>query len=966
MEENNILGDIVTYRTYAKYIPHLQRRESWEEIVNRRLMMDLEKFGRLGKGLSNDIINAYNLVHNKEIVPSMRSLQYSGEAIRKNNCKLFNCCYLPIDSMEAFSEILFLLLSGCGVGYSVQSVHTSKLPVVQKPKEENIFYIHDSIEGWAEALDLLVRAYFLRRIRPIFQYGRIRPKGSDLSSGGKAPGSEPLKSMLEDIEDMLVVAHGRALKPIEVHDIICRISDCVIAGGKRRSALISLFDSNDEEMLTCKHGEWWVNHPYRARANNSAVLNRKTTTKADFVNVFNMCKDSNSGEPGVFWSNNEDWGSNPCFSGDTFIKTSHGLVKIKNLVGKSANVFDGFQWVEIDNFRVTGENKNVLSIELYDGSILEVTPNHTMVKDCGAKVPASELRVGDKLMSEESESHGNLSVKGAYLKGFLLGDGTSNKYNTPILYLYDTKFMCKDRLKKSCLELESNGGYKNLSIEEPSFTKKNTDRQTRDSMQGLSCRKEHLYKWVSEYRDGLPDDIFLWDRKSKIDFIAGFFDADGCASDTKNGFMYQVTSINKKLLIDFQLLLKTFGVRSTLRLSKIATRKSMPGGVYDCKDTYRLTISQISSKKLSNIVSFERLKSFKDKEIVNRHISRFNKIKNIREGGIHKKVYCCTVNTNNTISLGIGVRTGQCGEVALRPKEFCNLVSINQTSISGKRDFLKRVYYATIIATLQASYTEFPFLREGWRKTTEDGSLIGISFTGIADTTKIKDSWLREGAELVKKTNRKYAKKIGINPAHRCTTIKPEGSTSAVFGSSSGIHSRFAPFYKRRIRLNQDDVLAKYLQYTVPELIEDDLSAPNTVVLTLSQKSPDNAILMKHERAIDLFDRICKYNKEWVYNGHQVGDNKNNVSATIFVRDNEWADLMRVMWDRKEEYAGISLFPYDGGTYKQAPFEECTEEEFKKIQEISSRIRISDIREEEDYTKLSETISCQGGACEVL
>ena len=306
-----ILSDIVVYNKYAKYLPSKQRRETWEELVTRNKNMHLAKFPKL----KDEIEEVYKLVYDKKVLPSMRSLQFAGKPIQINNSRIFNCSYLPIDDWRSFSEIMFLLLSGCGVGYSVQNHHIEKLPEVRIPKKTRRFLVGDSIEGWADAVKVLMKAYFgISTTRPVFDFRDIRPKGAELITvGGKAPGPEPLKECLFQIQKVLDRKEdGTPLKPIEAHDIICHIADAVLSGGIRRAALISLFDLHDNEMLTCKHGSWWELNAQRGRANNSAVVIRSKVTKDDFNELWGKIVASNSGEPGVYFSNDKDWGTNPC------------------------------------------------------------------------------------------------------------------------------------------------------------------------------------------------------------------------------------------------------------------------------------------------------------------------------------------------------------------------------------------------------------------------------------------------------------------------------------------------------------------------------------------------------------------------------------------------------------------------------------------------------------------------------
>jgi ribonucleoside-triphosphate reductase len=614
-QSNKMLSDIVAFRTYAKHLPHFGRRETLEETINRNMHMHLQKFPKL----SRDIIKAFQRIHEYKIMPSMRAMQFGGEAIIKNNIRSYNCSFLHIDDVRCFGETLFLLLSGTGVGFSCQKRHVNKLSPVQMPREEGTYVIHDSITGWAQALDALMDAYFFGRMRPVFDYSMIRPKGSYLvTTGAKAPGPAPLKVMLETVEVKLKEAMGRRLKPLEVHDVICIIADCVLAGGIRRAALISLFDRTDEDMLKAKHGAWWEKHPYRARANNSAVLPRGAVKEDQFRHIFEMCINSNAGEPGFYWTNDEELGSNPCV------------------------------------------------------------------------------------------------------------------------------------------------------------------------------------------------------------------------------------------------------------------------------------------------------------------------------------------------------------EIALNSNQFCNLSTINQTGIEDKKDWLNRVYAATLLGTLQAAYTDFPYLRPIWKSTTEAEALLGVSCTGIADAHgKVNADWLQDGAKLAKEVNEKYARKLGINPAARITAIKPEGTASCILGSSSGIHARHDDYYLRRVRMNKDDALALYLKATVPELVEDDIFSASGVVVTIPQESPEKAIIRSKETAESLFNRTVFYHDNWIKPGHVTGKNTHNVSVTISYKPEEVDTLFNLLWNHRDNYTGISLLPYDNGTYKQAPFESCDKETFEKFNSMVKSIDLTQVFEESDGTSRAQVIACAGGACEV-
>ncbi len=611
-----ILSDIVVYNKYAKYLPSKQRRETWEELVNRNKEMHQEKFPKL----KEEIEDVYKMVYDKKVLPSMRSLQFAGKPIDINNSRIFNCSYLPIDDWRAFSEVMFLLLSGCGVGYSVQKHHIEKLPEIRIPKKTRRFLVGDSIEGWADSVKVLLKSYFgITAARPVFDFRDIRPKGAELITvGGKAPGPEPLKECLFQIQKVLDRKEdGEQLSPIEAHDIICHIADAVLSGGIRRAALISLFDLHDNEMLTSKHGAWWELNPQRGRANNSAVVIRSKVRKKDFFELWSKIVASNSGEPGIYFSDDKDWGTNPC------------------------------------------------------------------------------------------------------------------------------------------------------------------------------C------------------------------------------------------------------------------------------------------------------------------------------------------------------------------EIALRPFQFCNLTEINVSNIESQEDLNKRVKAGAFLGTLQAAYTNFHYLRDIWKRTTEKDALVGVGMTGIGSGIVLKYD-LEEAAKEAKKTNEEIANILGVKKAARVTTVKPSGTSSLVLGTSSGIHAWHNDFYVRRMRLGKNEALYQYLAQNHPELVEDDFFKPDIqAVVSVPQRAPKGAIY-RTESPMDLLERTKKFNVEWVKAGHRKGANTNNVSATISVKQDEWDSVGEWMWKNKNTFNGLSVLPYDNGSYTQAPFEDITEEKFLEMESHLNNIDLKQIIEMTDETDLKDQAACAGGACEIV
>jgi ribonucleoside-diphosphate reductase alpha chain len=308
--------------------------------------------------------------------------------------------------------------------------------------------------------------------------------------------------------------------------------------------------------------------------------------------------------------------------------------------------------------------------------------------------------------------------------------------------------------------------------------------------------------------------------------------------------------------------------------------------------------------------------------------------------------------------------TNPCCEIALRPYQFCNLVEINAASLEDEEDYFLRCKAASFIGTLQASYTDFHYLRDEWKTTTEKEALIGVSMTGIASGTVLGFDMV-EGSDIVKVENRRVAKLIGINEAARTTCVKPAGTTSLTLGTSSGIHAWHAPHYIRRIRVGKNEAIYNYLSAYHPNLIEDDYFSGDTqAVISAPQKAPNDAVY-RTESALQLLKRVKRISGEWVRTGHREGQNTHNVSATISIKDDEWIDVGEWMWENRETYNGLSVLPFSGHTYKQAPFEDCSKETYEALLKDLSGVDLNFVTEVEDNTDLSGEIACAGGACEI-
>ncbi|MFN8801767.1 MAG: ATP cone domain-containing protein [Gemmatimonas sp.] len=320
----NGLQDYIFLSRYSRYREELGRRETPAEAFTRVMDMhrahfadklDLPVAGFGGRPLRELIDETEAALQRRAILPSMRSLQFGGQAIEANNARMFNCAFTHMNRLDAFKEAFFLLMSGTGVGFSVQKHHVAQLPHFPvRGAENDLEVVHytvgDTLEGWADALDALMRSY-LDNKKIEFNYSGIRRRGSPLkTSGGRAPGHIPLKKALSAVERMLDQVSGRALRPIEVYDILMHVAVAVLSGGIRRSATICLFSADDDEMAAAKTGNWFETNPQRGKSNNSAVLVRHQHTEQDFARLFELQKEF--GEPGFYFVDDVEYGANPC------------------------------------------------------------------------------------------------------------------------------------------------------------------------------------------------------------------------------------------------------------------------------------------------------------------------------------------------------------------------------------------------------------------------------------------------------------------------------------------------------------------------------------------------------------------------------------------------------------------------------------------------------------------------------
>lgn len=434
---------------------------------------------------------------------------------------------------------------------------------------------------------------------------------------------------------------------------------------------------------------------------------------------------------------------------------------------------------------------------------------------------------------------------------------------------------------------------------------------------------------VNKKEKGIPANLWTqWNDTCIRGFIDGLFSADGHISADSHGI--NIVSSREKLVKDVQELLGFYGIKSNI------SHKSIRGGAFPNKKTYdkeynsyvlRTTLSgRLKFHELFQLSVHHKQKNLSetkqiDKSTINQ---QFMILRSIEETNIHEDVWDISVKDSTHCFHLSTVTTGNCSEISLKDQEFCNLTEINASNIVSQEDLEGRVWAATLLGTLQAGYVNFHYLRSGWKKNGEKEALLGVSMTGVCSPI-IETLDIKKASSLTKSINSKYAKMIGIKESRRITAIKPAGTTSLVLGTSSGIHAWHNDYYLRRVRVNKNEAIYVYLNMFYPELLEDDYFSPEkSAVITVPQKAPEGAVL-RTESPIDTLERVKSFHRNWIKPGHRQGDNTHNVSCTISIKDEEWQTVGQWMWLNRDHYTGISVLPYDGGTYIQPPFEDLVD-----------------------------------------
>ena len=959
---------------YARYDFKLKRRETWHEAIERVKKMHLYKYPMV----ADEINWAFEHVHNKIALGSQRALQFGGDPILKRNAKIYNCISSYCDRPRFFQECMWLLLNGCGTGFSVQLHHVDKLPNFHISKstdlsEEKIYKIDDSIEGWSDAVGALIASYmphpefseyYGKKVK--FDYSAIRPKGASLSYGvGKAPGHEPLQKALEEIRNLInktIDSGNKKLRTIDAYDIIMHSSDAVLSGGVRRSATLAMFSPQDELMLNAKIGNWYYENPQRGRSNNSALLLKNSTGRDEYHKLFESTRQF--GEPGIIWSHSTESLYNPCVTEDTIIATKDGINIVSELIGKQFDALvDGKAYLSTEKgFWKTG-NKEVIKLVFASGRELKCTPNHQILTVNGWKEAKDITSEDEVIINNHSEFNDkNIDVYSSdYAKGYLLGsllaDGNLlNNTSAQLKWWGENKHDYQKEGYELLEQAEFLSNYHGCNSKEVLVNEYVSiqSRKLFDFAKEKECITEDFKKELSKKAI-----CGSWSYLSGL--IAGYFDADGTvAVNTEKGNSIRITSNQYDNLVNLQIALNGLGILSKIyKYRRHEGWHKLPDGNGGSKEYFTQAVHEISISgngiemfykniKIKNKNKLEKIKQIvtSRKRMPNRSIYLDNVIAKQDMG--KENVYDCTVPEVHAFDAN-SVYVHNCVEINLYGYDeqgnsgwqACNLSTINGSKLNSKENFALGAKVAAIIGTLQAGYTDFAYLGPISESIIRREALLGVSMTGIMDYPSItlnKDN-LREMAQVVLQTNEDIANKIGINIASRTTCVKPEGTASCLLGTSSGIHPAHAKRYIRRVQSNAMEIPIQHFKLYNPAAIEKSVWSANGTdeVISFLIEMPEGVITKENMSAVQLLETVKLVQENWVEAGKRPEKCvqpwlSHNVSNTINVKDEEWPAVEEFIYNNRESFAGISLLSATGDLdYPQAPFSKVlTAEELVK------------------------------------
>jgi len=942
------LQQYVHLSRYARWLEGENRRETWEETVSRYTSFFAARFPELYPA---DRIN--KSIRTLRTMPSMRALMTAGPALDRDEMAGFNCSYVAIDHVRAFDEILYILMCGTGVGFSVERQFINNLPTVSEDfhQSDTLITVKDSKIGWASAFREMVSMLYAGQV-PKWDVSKVRPAGAKLKTfGGRASGPKPLIDLFNFTTAMFKKAAGRKLTSVECHDLVCKVADIVVVGGVRRSALISLSNLSDDRMRVAKSGQWWVDNGQRALANNSAAYTEKPDMEI-FLEEWLALIQSKSGERGIFnrvaakkkaaefdrRDPNHEFGTNPSLRAGTLVLTVDGVVPIEKLEGLKFQVPVGNGDFAPAICRMSSPSAALYELTLASGRKYYATAEHKWPVIGQGKRTTVELKAGDRLPTGTRALPPTGTERDAQ-DGFLIGYWLGNGWRTVRSDNGVTQFGL-------CLP-ERHAGLREFLIESLKAVGVETTLPARDNgtyeMNTSSVAFGRFLKAHGIEGKDQKDFIPVWDNTGK--FLRGMLDGLLASDGHDDGKRVSFSSIHQPLR-DFVADLAFFaGRKPSLRTRTADVRLTKSDG--KCYEYPQHTVYVARWGTTDSV----------------RH--DYDTVINVVETGMKEPVWDLSVAHDNHTFVIPGVVTGNCGEIILRSAGLCNLTEVVIRAGDTLEDLMDKVEVATIMGTFQSSLTNYRYVRNVWKRNAEEERLLGVSMTGIMDhevLSKPSDEaaqWLTQLREHSVKTNAKWAKKLGINASVAITTVKPSGTVSQLVDSASGIHPRYSQHYVRTVRADKKDPLAQFMRAEgFP--VEDCVMKPDTTdVFAFPVRGPEHAVFRNDMSAIQQLEHYLMFKRFWC---------EHNPSITVYVRDHEWLAVGDWVYSNFDDVGGVSFLPHTDHVYQQAPYTECSEAEYEALAGKMPTVAWSKLQEfeKEDSTENAQTLACSSGSCDIL
>ena len=932
--------------SYGRYLPELKRREVPAEAYERVVEMHRKKYA--GTDIEAELKYCLDAMKDGLVLGSQRALQFGGVPILRKEARIYNCTTSYVDRPRFFAECFWLLLCGCGTGFSVQKHHVAKLPTLIPPTEKlrNTFVVPDTCEGWADALGVLMASYGIASqehanwlgCTVVFDFSKVRGKGSAISTGsGKAPGPDPLRIALEQVRGVLqrrCMSFGPdsdyKLRPIDAYDVVMHVSDAVLAGGVRRSATICMFSVDDLEMRNAKTGDWQRENPQRGRSNNSAVLLRQETTWEQFNDLFMQAR-RQYGEPGFVWADSTEITYNPCQPAEAPVVTPDGLRTFAE-IGEGSRIWSETGWTTVLKKWCTG-TKPVYRYRTSAGWFLG-TEHHRIVEG-GTKIEVGQAEGIDALRGPgclQRDADARLE-----LTGFALGDGTWHRAGGGLLLNIGAGDAAL--LGYHGVHVEGYGGSTRV------FKVDGLDL-TIDDMPVLPTRR-------------IPSRVMRLAPAALAAVLRGLYSANG--SIVRDRITFKTASPGMR--DDVQLALSSLGIKSYFTTNR-AHDVEFENGTYACKESYDINITSDADRfaeligfiqpdkaaRLLLITGRARLTGKVTFDILDVEFLGDMEVFDITVDNAPHTYWTAGSNVSNCVEIGLypaitkrdmhQTLFGETwkanghgpteGDELLSGWAFCNLCEINSKACQTKEDWMRAAKAAALLGTMQAGYTHFEYLGDVSSAIAKREALLGVSMTGMMDNPKFAfdPAFQRLVAAEVLRVNAEFAPVLGVLPTARATCVKPAGSTSCILGTSSGIHAHHGRRYFRRASANELEAPLQFYEMHNPGAVERSVWSKSGTdrVVTFCIEVHEDALTRRQVDGLKQLEFVKMTQENWVAAGC-VKERcaqpwlRHNVSNTISITMRQQEQAARYIYENRDSFAGVSILDASGDLdYVQAPF----------------------------------------------